>query len=103
MTGPTFALLSALSFAFAAFYTRRAVIKDTDIILGVLISILISLPFFILILIISGQIKNFHTLSLGGVGLVVDCGHSALYCGALVVFQQRLARGRKYYFNPAEK
>jgi len=58
LTGSTFAFLSALAFALSTIYTRRAVIKDHDIRIGLFISLFVSLPFFLLILFASGQIES---------------------------------------------
>lgn len=65
-TGSTFALLCALSFAFAAISTRRAVVKDPAVMHGVFISIVISLPFFLLILIASDQVASIIGFTLKG-------------------------------------
>ncbi|MDF1590127.1 MAG: EamA family transporter [Desulfobacterales bacterium] len=66
LTGSTFALLCALTFAFAAVSTRRAVIKGPALMHGVFISILISLPFLLGILIASGQTGRIFSFSLSG-------------------------------------
>jgi len=58
LTGSTFALLCALTFAFAAISTRRAVVKGPALLHGVLITIGVSLPFFLVILAASGQIES---------------------------------------------
>jgi len=66
MSGSTFALLCALSFVFAAISTRRAVVKGPAVMHGVLISIVISLPFLFFILVASGQIKSIISFSWSG-------------------------------------
>ncbi len=56
MSAAAMAILGALSFAVGTITTRRAVIKMTDATAGVLITLLISVPFFLLILIATGRI-----------------------------------------------
>jgi len=58
MYGSGFAVLSALAFALNNVFTRRAVIKVDDAATGVLITVPIGLPFFISILIFTGQIDS---------------------------------------------
>ncbi len=61
MTGPIFAILGALAFAFSNTVTRRAVI-NSDVMTGVLISIAMTLPFFLVVLFVldqMGSILNF--------------------------------------------
>ncbi|MFC1816728.1 EamA family transporter [Thermodesulfobacteriota bacterium] len=58
MTGSMFALLSALCFALTTVFTRRAVLKVSDASLGTLISVPMAVPFFVLILVFSGQLQS---------------------------------------------
>ncbi|MEW6670673.1 MAG: EamA family transporter [Thermodesulfobacteriota bacterium] len=66
LTGSTFALLCALSFAFAAIATRRAVVNGPALMHGVFISILVSLPFFLIILMAAGQVGSLFGFTLSG-------------------------------------
>jgi len=66
LTGSTSALLCALSFAFAAISIRRAVVKGPAVMHGVFISILISVPFYLIILIASGQTRSIARFTWSG-------------------------------------
>ncbi|MFC2072804.1 EamA family transporter [Chloroflexota bacterium] len=64
MTTPVLlALLGALSFAMNAIFTRRAVLKVVDPTVGILISVPLSVPFFMLILAIMGDLSSIASFS----------------------------------------
>ncbi len=92
MSAEAFAIIGALSFAFGNIVTRRAVTKVLDAAVGVLITVPISVPFFLLILIATGQIgsvvsfswQNYLWLSAAGILHFVG-GRSLFYsCAQLV-------------------
>ncbi len=55
MSGSILAILGALTFAFSGIVTRRAVIRVVNAAAGVLITVPLGVPFFLLILIATGQ------------------------------------------------
>ncbi len=55
MSAEVFAIIGALAFAVNSIFTRRAVIKVVDAAIGVLITVPMGVPFFMLILIATGQ------------------------------------------------
>ncbi len=63
MNVETFAILGALAFALSAIAQRRAVIKVPNAATGVLISVPISAPFFLIILAATGQISSIASFS----------------------------------------
>lgn len=63
MSAETFAIISALSFASGTFVLRRAVLNVRDATAGVLVSLLIGLPLFIIVLIIIGQVNSIANFS----------------------------------------
>jgi len=75
MTGPLFALLSAMSFALNAIFLRRAVVKVADISVGILISVPMAVPLLFLVIAFTGRLQSllnlawqgYVWLSLGGV------------------------------------
>jgi drug/metabolite transporter (DMT)-like permease len=74
MTGPAYAILGALAFAFATSFTRRGVIDVPNFMVGVLVSIAMSLPFFLIILILTGRIESLINFSLRGYICLVAAG-----------------------------
>lgn len=66
MSGSVFALLCALSFSFSIIVARRALTKNSEVLLGVFISISISLPFFLIILMVSGQLGSLAGFTVNG-------------------------------------
>lgn len=87
MTGSTFALLCALTFAFAAISTRRAVVTGPAVMHGVLISIVISLPFFLFILIASDQVADITRFSLIGYAWLSAAGILHFVIGRWMFFK----------------
>ncbi len=63
MSAWAFAIVGALSHAFGALATRRAVIKVPDATVGTLLSVPIGVPFYLLILIVTGQISSIASFS----------------------------------------
>ncbi len=63
MGGGVFAILGALTFAFNGIVTRRAVIKVLDATVGVLITVPMGVPFFMLILFVTGQTASIVSFS----------------------------------------
>jgi drug/metabolite transporter (DMT)-like permease len=63
MSGSIFAILGALAFAFNGIATRRAVILVRDATIGVLVTVPLGMPFFLLILVITGQTKSILSFS----------------------------------------
>ncbi len=66
MSGAAFAILGALAFGVNGLITRRAVIKVLDATVGVLISVPLSVPFIMIILIAMGQIGSIVSFSWQG-------------------------------------
>ena len=66
MSGEVFAIISALTFSFVCVITRRAVMRVVDATAGVLITVPIGVPFFLLVLIASGQIHSIVSFSWQG-------------------------------------
>jgi drug/metabolite transporter (DMT)-like permease len=66
MAGPLLALLSAITFALTAILVRRAVLKVTDARIVMVISVPAGLPFFIFILVLSGQMRTVLNFSWQG-------------------------------------
>ncbi|MFC1979426.1 DMT family transporter [Chloroflexota bacterium] len=62
MSAETIAILGALAFATSVFVLRRAVLNVSDATVGVVVSVAIGLPFFILILVSLGQVKSIVSL-----------------------------------------
>ncbi|MFC1874402.1 EamA family transporter [Chloroflexota bacterium] len=63
MSAGVLAVLAALTFSFYGIISRRAVVSLPDATAGVLISVPISVPFFIFILAITGQISDVTSFS----------------------------------------
>ncbi len=63
MSAAAMAIVGALTFAISIITTRRAIIKVADATAGVLITLLISVPFFLLILIAMRQISAVFSFS----------------------------------------
>jgi drug/metabolite transporter (DMT)-like permease len=66
MIGSIFALLSAMSFALNSIFLRRAVIKVTDISVGILISVSMAVPLLFLIIAFSGQLQSIRNFTWQG-------------------------------------
>ncbi len=58
MSGQILALLAALLYAFSGIVTRRAVIKVPDVTAGTLLTVAVSVPFFLIILLVTGQVTD---------------------------------------------
>jgi drug/metabolite transporter (DMT)-like permease len=63
MSGGILAILGALAFAVGGIATRRAVIRVLDATVGVLITVPLGVPFFLLILIATGQTASILSFS----------------------------------------
>ncbi len=63
MVGSFFALLAAILFALTAIFIRRAVVKVSDASIGMLISVPTAVPFFILVLTFTGQMRSVFSFS----------------------------------------
>jgi len=87
LTGPTFALLCALTFGFGAIITRRAVIRDAAVMHGVLISILSTLPFIFIILLLSGQVGSIFSFSASGYVWLCSAGIIHFVIGRWMYFK----------------
>ena len=92
MSGPVFALLSALSYAFNSIFLRRAVIRVSDATIGTLISVPMAVPFMIVVLVLTGQLgsifevswQSYLWLSLAGI-LHYVIGRALYYSGVQLV------------------
>ena len=75
MTTPVLlALLGALAFAMNAIFTRRAVLKVIDPAVGILITVPLSVPFFMLILAIRGDLGSIASFSWQAYAWLVAAG-----------------------------
>ncbi len=63
MSGQVLALLAALLYAFSGIITRRAVTKVSNLTVGTLLSIAVSVPYFFIILLTMGQITDISGFS----------------------------------------
>lgn len=63
MTGPLLALLSAVFFALHAVFVRRAVLEVQDSSVGIMISVPLSLPLLIPVVVLSGQYADIFNFS----------------------------------------
>ena len=63
MAGSILAVCSAIFFAITGIFSRRAVTKVTDVTLGVQVSVPVGALFFLLILILMGQIRTLTAIS----------------------------------------
>jgi len=66
MSGAVFAILGALGFSLSHIFVRRAVIKVVDATTGILITVPISVPFFLVILAVTGDIDSVSRFSWQG-------------------------------------
>ena len=92
MSGPVFALLSALSYAFNSIFLRRAVVRVSDATIGTLISVPMAVPFVIVALVVTGQFSRIFDFSwqsylwLAAAGIVhYVVGRSLYYSGVQLV------------------
>ncbi len=58
MSGQALALIASLTYAFCGIVIRRAVIRVSDVTSGTIVSVAISVPFFLIILLATGKIRD---------------------------------------------
>ena len=63
MSAETFAIIGAFAFATSTFILRRAVLNASDATVGVVLTVAMGMPFFMLVLVALGQVKSVASLS----------------------------------------